>query len=82
VKDFDELFADPQLRHRGMFQTAAHTTLGHIDSCGFPVKMSDSDLSVVSGCPQLGQDTGPVLKGLLGYDDSKVTQLRESKIVF
>ncbi len=35
-----------------------------------------------SGCPQLGQDTGAVLKELLGYDDSKVSELREGKIVF
>jgi CoA:oxalate CoA-transferase len=82
VKDFDELFADPQLRDRGMFQTAAHPTLGLIESCGFPIQMSDSDLSVLSGCPQLGQDTGPVLKELLGYDDGKVSELREGKIVF
>jgi crotonobetainyl-CoA:carnitine CoA-transferase CaiB-like acyl-CoA transferase len=82
VKDFDELFADSQLRHRGMFQTAVHPTLGTIESCGFPIKMSDSDLSVVSGCPQLGQDTVNVLKELLGYDDAKVSKLREGKIVF
>jgi len=82
VKDFEELFSDPQLRHRGMFQTAAHPTLGPIESCGFPIKMSDSDLGVVSGCPQLGQDTVTVLKELLGYDDRKVSELREGKIVF
>jgi len=44
--------------------------------------MSDSDLGVVSGCPQLGQDTVTVLKELLGYDDRKVSELREGKIVF
>jgi crotonobetainyl-CoA:carnitine CoA-transferase CaiB-like acyl-CoA transferase len=82
VKDFEELFADSQLRHRGMFQTAANPALGPIESCGFPIKMSDSELNVVSGCPQLGQDTGTVLRELLGFDDRKVSELREAKIVF
>jgi len=81
VKDFDGLFADSQLRQRGMFQTAAHPTLGSIESCGFPIKMSDSELSVVSACPQLGQDTVAVLGELLGYDDRKISELRERQVV-
>jgi crotonobetainyl-CoA:carnitine CoA-transferase CaiB-like acyl-CoA transferase len=81
VADFDALFADPQLTHRGMFQTAAHPTFGPIDSCGFPIKMSGSELDVVSGCPELGQDTEAVLGELLGYDAGKVRRLRERGVV-
>ena len=81
VKDFDELFADSQLRHRGMFQKATHPIFKVVDSCGFPIKMSESELNVVSGCPELGQDTGSVLKELLGYDDKKVNDLRKREVV-
>ncbi|MDM8000224.1 MAG: CaiB/BaiF CoA-transferase family protein [Dehalococcoidia bacterium] len=81
VKDFGELFTDPQLRERGMFQTAPHPKLGPIESCGFPVKMSGADLGVVSACPDLGQDTATVLKELLGYDDGKIAELRERKAI-
>jgi crotonobetainyl-CoA:carnitine CoA-transferase CaiB-like acyl-CoA transferase len=77
VNDFDGLFADPQLSHRGMFQTATHPTFKVVDTCGFPIKMSESELDVVSGCPELGQDTEAVLQELLGYDAGKMSQLRE-----
>jgi CoA:oxalate CoA-transferase len=81
VKDFDGLFADPQLRHRGMFQSAPHPVFESVDTCGFPIEMSGSELSVVSGCPQLGQDTRAVLKELLGYDDRRISELRERQVV-
>ena len=82
VKDFEGVFADSQLRHRGMFQTATHPTFEVVDSCGFPIKMSGSELDVVSGCPELGQDTEAVLQEMLGYDAGKVSELRKQEIVF
>jgi crotonobetainyl-CoA:carnitine CoA-transferase CaiB-like acyl-CoA transferase len=77
VADFNALFTDPQLRHRGMFQTATHPTFKVVDSCGFPIKMSESEINVASGCPELGQDTNAVLQELLGYDAGKIAELRE-----
>jgi crotonobetainyl-CoA:carnitine CoA-transferase CaiB-like acyl-CoA transferase len=77
VKDFDELFEDQQLRQRGMLAGATHPVYGVVDSCGFPIKMSESELKVVSGCPELGQDTTKVLNELLGYDDKKIARLRK-----
>jgi len=77
VKDFDELFEDQQLRQRGMLAGATHPVYGVVDSCGFPIKMSESELEVTTGCPELGQDTTKVLKELLGYDDKKIAILRK-----
>jgi len=81
VKNFDELFADPQLHARGMLAKAAHPAYGNVDSCGFPIKMSESDLKVISGCPPLGQDTERVLKELLGYDDARIADLRKQGVI-
>jgi crotonobetainyl-CoA:carnitine CoA-transferase CaiB-like acyl-CoA transferase len=77
VKDFDELFEDQQLCQRGMFAKATHPVYGVVDSCGFPIKMSESELKVTTGCPELGQDTTKVLNELLGYDDKKIARLRK-----
>ena len=77
VKDFDELFEDQQLRQRGMLAGATHPVYGVVDSCGFPIKMSESELEVTTGCPELGQDTTKVLNELLGYDDKKIAILRK-----
>lgn len=82
VKDFDGLFADSQLSQRGMFQTATHPTFKVVDSCGFPIKMTQSELDVLSGCPELGQHTEAVLRELLGYGAGEVSELRKREVVF
>jgi crotonobetainyl-CoA:carnitine CoA-transferase CaiB-like acyl-CoA transferase len=81
ANDFVALFADSQLGHRGMFASVTHPVYGTVDTCGFPIKMSASEISVVSGCPPLGQDTGAVLKEMLGYDDRRIGELREREVV-
>lgn len=81
VKNFEELFSDPQLQERGMFVKIEHPELGTIDSCGFPVKMSGYDAKVESGCPRLGQDTEKVLKEFLGYDDNRISELKEKGVI-
>jgi crotonobetainyl-CoA:carnitine CoA-transferase CaiB-like acyl-CoA transferase len=81
VKDFNELFEDPQLHQRGMLEQATHPVYGVIDSCGFPIKMSQSELKVDTGCPELGQDTDTVLKELLGYGDMKISELRKGGVI-
>jgi len=81
VKDFDELSGDPQLQQRGMFERANHPVYGAVDSCGFPIKMSEAELKVRSGCPELGQDTEKVLKELLGYNKTKLTGLRKRGVI-
>jgi len=81
VEDFDGLFADPQLLQRGMFEKVNHPVYGNIDLCGFPIKMSEAELKVLSGCPELGHDTEIVLKELLGYSNTKIDGLRKSGTV-
>jgi crotonobetainyl-CoA:carnitine CoA-transferase CaiB-like acyl-CoA transferase len=64
-----------------MLEQASHPVYGIIDSCGFPIKMSQSELKVDTGCPELGQDTRTVLKELLGYGDAKVSELRKGGVI-
>ena len=81
VEDFDGLFADPQLLQRGMFEKVNHPVYGDIDLCGFPIKMSEAELKVLSGCPELGHDTEIVLKELLRYSNTKIDGLRKRGVI-
>jgi CoA:oxalate CoA-transferase len=81
VEDFDGLFADPQLLQRGMLEKVNHPVYGDIDLCGFPIKMSEAELKVLSGCPELGHDTEIVLKELLGYSNTKIDKLRKRGVI-
>ena len=80
VFDTDELLHDPFLRDRGMFPTVEHPVRGEFTMPGWPVKMSDSDVPVVTA-PLLGQHTEEVYADWLGYTPERVAELREQKAI-
>ena len=43
--------------------------------------MSDTPGNVWRGAPTLGQDTEWVLKDILGYDDIKIEELKDKKLI-
>jgi crotonobetainyl-CoA:carnitine CoA-transferase CaiB-like acyl-CoA transferase len=72
-----EVFEDPQLRNRGMWQdvdrpySGKHTYLRPI------FRISDEPLMIRSGAPTLGEDNEYVYKELLGYSDSEYERMVE-----
>jgi len=70
VSTIEEVYADPQVRHRGMLAAGAHgPALGH------PIKLSDTPAATRTPPPLFGQDTDAVLSGL-GYDADAIARLR------
>jgi formyl-CoA transferase len=80
VFDTNELMNDPFLRKRGMFATVKHPVRGEVTIPGWPVKMSDSEVTVTTS-PVLGQHNEEVLGEWLGYGPAQVAELRESKAI-
>jgi crotonobetainyl-CoA:carnitine CoA-transferase CaiB-like acyl-CoA transferase len=76
VNEIDEVYADPQVRHRGMFTPSPDgpPTLGN------PVKLSDTPPSIRTPPPALGQHTDDVLRAL-GFDAQQIADLRERHVV-
>jgi crotonobetainyl-CoA:carnitine CoA-transferase CaiB-like acyl-CoA transferase len=75
VNTVEEMFADPQVRHRGMVQEMGGATL-----LGPPIKLSATPASVRTPPPTFGADTDSVLAAL-GFDAAEVARLRESGVV-
>ncbi|MDQ7843691.1 MAG: CoA transferase [Armatimonadota bacterium] len=75
-----EVFADPQVRHRGMLQQVDHPTVGPLRQTGLPVKFSATPGRLRLPPPTLGQHTEAIL-GELGYDPAAITRLREDRVV-
>jgi len=71
VFDTNELINDPFLRKRGMFTTVTHPVRGEVTIPGWPVKMSDSHVPVVTS-PLLGQHTEEILREWLGRVPAEV----------
>jgi len=81
VRDFQELFADPQLAAREMLTAVEHATIGQLKTLGVPVKLSTTPGAVRTPPPTLGQHTDAVLRRDLGMGDDAVAALRARKVI-
>jgi formyl-CoA transferase len=62
INDYAEVFADPQIRARGMVAEVDHPTLGRTRTIGPPVKMSATPPVIRRRAPLLGEHTREVLQ--------------------
>ena len=76
VNDMQSLFADPQVRHRGMVAEIPHPTIGTLRLTGVPVRHSETPGTIRRPPPLLGEHTDDVLADVLGYSPEKIASLR------
>jgi formyl-CoA transferase/CoA:oxalate CoA-transferase len=81
VRNFDELFADPQIDAREMIALVEHATIGPLKALGVPVKLSATPGAVRTPPPTLGQHTEAVLRHDLGFSTEAVADLRRQHII-
>ncbi len=74
VYNYAQMFADPQVRHRGLVQYASDPELGEVPHIRTPIKIGDS-LRVRSVAPKLGQHNGEVF-GRVGVTEAAMRELR------
>ncbi len=77
VYTIDEIFADEQVKHRGLLVEMDHPELGNVKQIAPAVRMSSTPCVVESPPPLLGEHTEQVLKELAGYSDEEIRRLRE-----
>jgi len=64
-----------------MLKEVQHPTVGKIKQIGTVLKFSESECSIQSPPPVLGQDTEEVLRTLAGYTDEDIERLKEKGAV-
>jgi formyl-CoA transferase len=72
-----DLANDEHVRGRGMWVELDHPQRGKWWNVGMPIKLSDSP-AVIKRSPTLGEHTDEVLKEVLGYDDAKISSLKNA----
>ncbi|AXK36911.1 CoA transferase [Streptomyces armeniacus] len=80
VYDYDDLLADPQVRHNESFVSYDHPTEGPVTTPGFSFRLSGSPQTVDRPAPVNGQHTREVLRDA-GYDDDAVARLEEKGVI-
>lgn len=80
VYTLDEVFSDPQVKHREMVIEIDHPTLGKVRQVGIAIKMSETPGKVRSLSPLLGEHTDEVLLDL-GYTKQEIENLRQTGVI-
>jgi formyl-CoA transferase len=74
VYNYAQMFADPQVRHRGLVQYASDPELGEIPHIRTPIKIGES-VRVRTVAPKLGQHNAEIF-GRLGVGETELKELR------
>jgi crotonobetainyl-CoA:carnitine CoA-transferase CaiB-like acyl-CoA transferase len=81
INDLTEVFADPQVRHRGMRIDTPHPSSGTVPMVRSPIRFSQTPVRVDMPPPLLGQHTTEVLTKLLRMSAAEVEALRQQHVI-
>ena len=81
VYSMQEVFSDPQILQRKMLERIQHPTAGEINQIGIPMVFSDTTLEIRMPPPLLGEHVDEVLGKILGYDLTRIAELRNEGVV-
>jgi formyl-CoA transferase len=80
INDLADVFADPQVLARDMYQEMPHPTLGTIKQTGLPIKFSRTPGGLDRHPPLLGEHNQEILSSL-GYSDADVQSLKDGSVI-
>lgn len=81
VNELPEVFADPQVRERGMVVHLPHPQRAEMPMLANPIRLSETPVQYRMRPPDLGQHTDDVLDTLPGYDAARRQSLRDQGVI-
>ena len=80
VNNLQEVFNDPQIKHREMEITMSHDTADEkaVHLIGNPIKMSDTPVTYRHPPPRVGEHSAEILSEFLGIDDTEIDELTKN----
>ncbi|HTO66395.1 MAG TPA: CaiB/BaiF CoA-transferase family protein [Bradyrhizobium sp.] len=81
VNDFAHVFADPQVRARGMEVKTGHPFEQHLSLIRNALTFSETPVTEYRYPPLLGEHTSEVLSSKLGYDAAKLNALKQQGVI-
>jgi len=79
VYDYAQMFADPQVRHRGLVQYASAPELGEVPHIPTPIRIGDG-VRVRAVPPKLGQHNAEIF-GRLGVSEAEMARLQAGGVL-
>jgi crotonobetainyl-CoA:carnitine CoA-transferase CaiB-like acyl-CoA transferase len=81
INTIDQVFADPQVVHRGLRMDLPHAAAGTVPQVANPIRYSRTPLEYHAGPPVLGEHTDIVLKKDLGLDAGRIAELKQKGVL-
>jgi len=81
INRLDDVYADPQVQHRGLRIDVDHPVGGSVPLVANPIKYSRTPIAYDMPPPLLGQHTDEVLSQFLGRSDADIAALRAKRII-
>ena len=81
INDIPAAAADPQIRAREMIVNVEQPGIGKVPLPGVPVKLSETPGSIDTHAPGIGEHNEEIYGGLLGYDQSELSKLKEEGVI-
>jgi crotonobetainyl-CoA:carnitine CoA-transferase CaiB-like acyl-CoA transferase len=81
INDIGQVFADPQVQHRGLRLQLEHPVAGKVASVANPIRLSQTPIEYERAPPLLGQHSDSVLCRLLDLDAAAIAELRADAVI-
>jgi crotonobetainyl-CoA:carnitine CoA-transferase CaiB-like acyl-CoA transferase len=81
INSLAEVFADPQVRERQMVSAWQHSVGTPFELVSSPLKLSRTPVRKELPPPTMGQHTDDILRGVLGYSEGQIAELRVAQII-
>jgi crotonobetainyl-CoA:carnitine CoA-transferase CaiB-like acyl-CoA transferase len=76
VRTVEEVLAAPEVAERGMIYDT-----GGVRTTGSPMHFSATPVRSPSAPPALGEHSDAILRNVLGYDEARLRELRDAKVI-
>jgi crotonobetainyl-CoA:carnitine CoA-transferase CaiB-like acyl-CoA transferase len=81
INDLAQMFADPQVKARGLAIEMAHPLAGQVPQVASPIRLSATPVEYRNAPPLLGEHTEQVLGEVLGLAAGEIERLQLAKVV-
>ncbi|WP_422422602.1 CaiB/BaiF CoA transferase family protein [Pseudomonas sp. GZD-222] len=81
INDLAQMFADPQVKARGLAIEMAHPLAGQVPQVASPIRLSATPVEYRNAPPLLGEHTQQILGEVLGLDAVEIERLQLAKVV-
>ncbi|MGH6886017.1 MAG: CaiB/BaiF CoA transferase family protein [Geminicoccales bacterium] len=81
INDIAQVFAEPQVKARGVRIEVEHPVAGKLPMVASPMRFSGTPLEHKTPPPLLGEHTEEILRGLLGKTAAEIAQLRAGGVI-